>query len=187
MTNFLRVVRTKYSIRAGLLILFPLLLSSCVSPIIDRIADMEIEAEPMEKPAKGSFSMKVDGKTYSPIAGGVEFENIWYDDEEDGYYGSISVGLNAVDKNHTMVGFAFFVDMNLSSVLNKPIDLSEEFFYYQTGKALNEIVIYFVKEGSITFRKVEEKKFVGEFEVVVYNENRDKEIRITEGKFDLSY
>ena len=73
---------------------------------------------------------------------------------------------------------------NLTQKLDDTIDFTHSGMIVQ-----NERIFYNTKDnqnnGSITFTEFSETKAIGTFECTIYNEN-DKELKITNGKFNLS-
>jgi len=134
-----------------------------------------------------TFSCYVNGKLYTPSAGtGINGGDIrpfaWSLGKPNDSYITINSGgeytlfiniLNVkLGKNH------------LYQEMRSTLD------YGSTGMVLhNERIFYSTKEnyenGIVTFTELSETKAIGTFECTLYNEN-DKELKITNGKFNLS-
>lgn len=172
-------------ISAVSLILF---LTSC-SSMFDKAINPDLGSpDPADNPAKGSFTAKVDGKKYTPIDKGVEFEV-----EEliggDGFGDYTTIGISAIDKNYNGFSFILVIPYRINDFLGKVIDLSDEnssAIYQSYSGNLTSMKWHGAIDGYIRFSQVSPGKITGTFSFTGEADSGQR-VQITDGEFNLYY
>lgn len=161
-----------------------LFLTSCAS-LFDKAVNPDLGSpDPADNPAKGTFTAKVNGKAFTAMEQGTEFEA-----EESSSGDFTTIGLSTIDKNYNGFSFILLLPGKMNAIAGEEIDLAGEYssaLYQSFSGNLTSLKWYSCQKGYMRFSQVTPKKIVGTFAFTAESDSGE-EVEITGGTFNLYY
>ena len=126
-----------------------------------------------------SYSYTIDGKSYSG-SGTNEFVNAARTDKP----GVISINLAPVTPGSLLPGYGFYLEIeNKGTLVVRADEEGPNSIYYNPPNS--GVKIYKCKEITVTITTSGGSRFAGTFSGTMIEPNTDREVAVTDGKFDL--